>query len=239
VIVMSKETLIKSTQQGKLKILQVDIGGCEGCAVNILRSLPLIKDDAELVSSYLVDEELPTSVTYDMVFITGSVCINDHHVVELVKKLRGVGKVVISFGSCATFGGITRFCRGGQEPRPEHRTYQPVSHVIDVDYAIPGCPPPPQFLRAFITAFKRGITHQLRVFKAAAKVKKLSGFDLLDDVVLPGLCMGCGACELSCPTGAIYLVNRRPDLIVEKCIRCGSCYIRCPRASQILVGRYT
>ncbi len=220
----------------KLRVLQVDLGGCEGCAVSILRAIPLIKDSVELVSQYLVDEEFPINDKFDVAFITGSLCINDEEKVEKVKMIRENTRILVAFGSCAAFAGITRFCRGGQEPKPQHRTYQPINHVVEVDYSIPGCPPPPQFVKSFITALQRNAETQLRLFRAVAKVKKLSGFDLLDDVVLPGLCIGCGACELSCPTGAIKLINKRPDLIVEKCIRCGTCYVRCPRGSQILVG---
>ncbi len=220
----------------KLKVIQVDLGGCEGCAVSILRALPLVKDAIELHSQYLADEDFSIEGEFDLAFITGSLCVNDDEKVEKVKTIREHVKTLVAFGSCAAFAGVTRFCRGGQEPRPGHRTYQPVNHVVEVDYSIPGCPPPPQFVKSFIIALQRNAEVQLRLFRAVAKVKKLSGFDLLDDVVLPGLCIGCGACELSCPTGAIKLINKRPDLIVEKCIRCGTCYVRCPRGSQILVG---
>jgi len=78
----------------------------------------------------------------------------------------------------------------------------------------------------------------LRVFEAAAKARKFSGFDLMDDVVLMGICIGCGACVISCPTGALQMIEKRPELIVEKCIRCGTCYVRCPKASQLMVGRW-
>ena len=76
------------------------------------------------------------------------------------------------------------------------------------------------------------------LFKAVSAYSKLSGFDLMDEVVLTGICVGCGACVLSCPTNALHMVDGRPDLIVEKCIRCGTCTVRCPRFTQILIQRY-
>ncbi len=221
----------------KLKVLHADIGGCEGCAVTFLRAIPLIESIACAKTRYIGSDFKIEDC--DIAFVTGSICINDVHALEMLKNIRSKAKVVVALGSCAALGGITRFCRGGQEPKPDHRVFQPLSSVIDVDFAIPGCPPPPQAVNALLIAYVKNVEFQLRLFKAVAKVKRLSGFDLLDDVVLPGLCVGCGACVLSCPTGALRLIDRRPELIVEKCIRCGTCYVRCPRASQILVRRFT
>ncbi len=219
-----------------VKALLIDLGGCEGCPIAILRSLPGIADKIELHARQLGNADL--SIDYDIVFVTGPVCINEEKIIEELKKIREKTEIMIAFGSCAAVGGITRFCRGGQDPRPDHRVYQPVSSVVEVDYAIPGCPPAPQIIKTLIDNLIHRPGPFLRVFAAVAKAKKLSGFDLLDDIVLSGLCIGCGACVLSCPTGALHMVEKKPDLIVEKCIRCGTCYVRCPRASQILLSRF-
>jgi len=217
-------------------MLLYDVGGCEGCSIAVIRALPAIESIAEVYSKYLGNADLERR--YDIAVVTGSICINDREAVERLRRIRENCEILIAFGSCAAVGGITRFCRGGQEPRPEHRTYQPISAVVDVDYAVPGCPPAPQAIQTLLMGLIRGITTFLRVFAAVAKAKKLSGFDLLDDVVLSGICVGCGACVLSCPTNALRLIERKPDLVVEKCIRCGTCYVRCPHASRILLMRY-
>ena len=220
----------------KLNVLVVDVGGCEGCVVSIFRALPQLAAIANIYSKYTGGSNLVKH--YDVSFITGSACINDAKVIGKLKTIRDMSDIVVAYGSCASVGGITRFCRGGQEPKPEHRVYQPLSHIINVDYAIPGCPPAPALVVSFLNNLKHGGGYFLQLFAAVARVRKLSGFDLLDDVVLSGLCVGCGACVLSCPTGALHIVEGRPDLIVEKCIRCGTCYVRCPRASQLLIRRY-
>lgn len=41
-------------------------------------------------------------------------------------------------------------------------------------------------------------------------------------------CDGCGICAERCPTGAISLVNGRPEKKVNKCISCGTCLLKCP-----------
>ncbi|HIP75495.1 MAG TPA: 4Fe-4S dicluster domain-containing protein [Thermococcus paralvinellae] len=217
----------------KLKVLHVDIGSCEGCNVSILRALPKIQEFVDLDMKYLAKKTCARD-KYDMVIITGGVCMNEPHIIEKVKSLREKASTIVAFGSCATFGGILRFCRGGQEPRPDHRNFQPINSVVKVDYSIPGCPPTPQMVQSFFKFFVAGDKKRLKLFKVYADIKKLSGFDLIDDIVLTGLCIGCGACELSCPTQAIEMIDRRPNLIAEKCIRCGTCYVRCPRASQML-----
>ncbi|NJE04156.1 4Fe-4S binding protein [Thermococcus sp. MV11] len=217
----------------KLKVLHVDIGGCEGCNVSIIRAYPKLMESIELDISYLRNGGYKYD-EYDVALVTGGVCMNEPRVIEELKEVREKAKVVVAFGSCSALGGILRFCRGGQAPRPDHRNFQPINSVIEVDYSIPGCPPTPQMLQSFFKYFTAGNETRLRLFKVTAQVKKLSGFDLIDDIVLTGLCIGCGACELSCPTGAIKLIDKRPTLAQERCIRCGTCYIRCPRASQII-----
>lgn len=222
-----------SSVGSKLRMLLIDIGGCEGCALSVMRAFPQISNLVDLRSKYLGNLDL--SIKYDIAVITGPVCLNDRESIELLKTIRSNSKIVIAFGSCSSVGGIVRFCRGGQNPKPEHRVFQPINSVIEVDYAIPGCPPAPQVIFSFLTCLSRGTGYFLNLFASVAKIKRLSGFDLIDDIVLSGLCIGCGACILSCPTEALRLVEKRPDLIVEKCIRCGTCYVRCPRASQLLI----
>ncbi len=220
----------------KLRILIHDLGGCEGCPLSIMRAYADLKEVCEIHSKCLGNHSFDRE--YDIGIVTGSVCINEPRVVKEVRDLRKISKILVAYGSCASVGGITLFSRGGREPRPEHRTYLPVSFVVDVDYAIPGCPPSPNFLVNLIKMLRQGKCYFLSVFAAAAKARKRSGFDLQDEIVLQGLCIGCGACVLSCPTHALHMVDKKPDLLPEKCIRCGTCTIRCPRFTQLLVSRY-
>ncbi|ASJ07015.1 NADH-quinone oxidoreductase subunit B family protein [Thermococcus pacificus] len=218
---------------GRITVLHADFGGCAGCSVSILRSYPEIKDTVKLETPYLVDKYFQ-SEGYDVAIITGGICVNEGWMLDKLKYIREISDVVVAYGSCAAFGGILRFCRGGQEPRPDHRSFQPINSVIKVDYSIPGCPPAPLMLQSFFRFYLDEDERRLELFRICGSIKKLSGFDLLDDVVLTGLCIGCGACELSCPTHALQVVDKRPNLVQERCIRCGTCYIRCPRATQIL-----
>jgi len=212
-----------------LRAIHIDIGGCEGCGVSILRAAPLVRDLVDLRTRYLAHNETEWQEgAFDVALVTGGAARGAPAVAERLEELRGKVKTVVAFGACAACGGILRFCT------TDRRTFQPVGAVIEVDYGIPGCPPPPRMVVSFFKHLGAGNEKRLSVFRSFSTVRKLSGFDLIDDVVLNGLCIGCGVCELSCPTRAVKLIERRPQLVVEKCIRCGSCYVRCPRASQIL-----
>lgn len=41
-------------------------------------------------------------------------------------------------------------------------------------------------------------------------------------------CLGCGACEATCPVGAISMVDGKFEIDQEKCVECGSCAAGCP-----------
>ncbi len=213
----------------KPRILIYDIGGCEGCAVSVMRSYDKLAKAYEVHVTYLGNVDLDK--TYDYAIVSGAVKINDERRVEELKRIRDYSRVLISYGSCACVGGVYLYSRD-QESR-----FAPVSKVVEVDYAIPGCPPSPQAVVNLLKGIEKGGGRFLDLFKAITKYTKLSGFDLIDDIVLTGLCVGCGACVLSCPTNAIQLVDGRPDLIVEKCIRCGTCVVRCPKFTNVLLQR--
>ncbi len=221
---------------GKPSILIYDLGGCEGCPLSVMRVYPRLARiydvHAKCIGNVNIDRQ------YDYAIITGPICLNSHRHIEELKKIRSNSKTLIAYGSCASVGGIILYARGGQEPRPDHRVYAPISKIVRVDYSIPGCPPAPQMLISLLSCIRTGKGYFLDLFKAVTAYPKLSGFDLMDEVVLTGICVGCGACILSCPTNALYMVDGRPDLIVEKCIRCGTCTVRCPRFTQILIQRY-
>jgi coenzyme F420 hydrogenase subunit gamma len=224
-----------ATMASVLKVGLVNIGGCEGCSVAFLKALPKLRQICEKVYCSYLGEEPEEEL--DILFISGSICRQDEEAIELVKKRRDKSDILVAFGSCAALGGVMRFARGGQEPKPEHFSYVALPVVAQVDYSLPGCPPLPAAVSSLVSHVQKGNDKALSLFANLARISKLSGFDLIDDVVFYGLCIGCGACELSCPTGAIRLVDGKPDLMPEKCIRCGTCYVRCPAGRQNILQR--
>lgn len=224
-----------ATRASGLRVASVNFGGCEGCSLAFLKALPKLQGlCGEVYCPYLGTEP---EGDLDILFISGSICRQDKEVIERIKELRDRAELVVALGSCAALGGVMRFARGGQEPKPEHSSYVALPVLVPVDYSLPGCPPLPTAISSLVAHIQKGNERALGLFANLAKLSKLSGFDLMDDVVLYGLCIGCGACELSCPTGAIHMVDGKPDLSPERCIRCGTCYVRCPMGRQNIVQR--
>lgn len=220
---------------GKPDVLIYDLGGCEGCSISLIRVLPQLSRIANVYFKCTGNVDL--NKKYDYAIVTGPICHNSPEHVETLKRIRQISDIVIAYGSCACVGGIMLYARGGQKPKPDHRVYSSITKIIKVEYAVPGCPPAPQMLISLLNSIKQGRGYFLDLFRAVAHNPKLSGFDLMDEVVLMGICVGCGACVLSCPTNALQMIDNRPDLIPEKCIRCGTCTVRCPRFAQILIRR--
>jgi len=213
-----------------MKVAFIEIGGCGGCALSFMRASSQLPDGWELVYHPLqLDvDELPEDI--DLCIIGGAVCAQDQERIELLSHLRKKSKIIVAFGSCAAVGGVMRFfVRGGQEPKPWQSTHQPLGEFEQCDLSVVGCPPPPQSIGRLI---KNLSNDKFNPFKRMSTIKRLHCYDLLDDIINTKLCMGCGLCEVSCPSLAIQMVDGIPEFIVEKCIRCGVCYARCPQVTK-------
>lgn len=68
----------------------------------------------------------------------------------------------------------------------------------------------------------------LEELKAEAEGKAFEELDY--EVIDPGLCSACGACEAVCPEGCVKIVEERPVLTGEcRAEECNACYLVCPR----------
>jgi F420-non-reducing hydrogenase small subunit len=112
-------------------------------------------------------KSIPSS---DVALIEGGVR-NDENI-EKLKELREQSKTIIALGTCACFGGIPGIGSGfsmietlsrayGDEFSPEgiphlEKRVSPIDSIVEVDYYIPGCPPPVDFLARSLLSLIKG-----------------------------------------------------------------------------------
>jgi coenzyme F420-reducing hydrogenase gamma subunit len=138
----------------KPKIAIFDFACCEGCQlqiVNLEEEILSLLGVADVVEWREAMSE--KSDEYDIALIEGSITRMEDE--EKIKVIRGKAKVLIALGACAAIGGINKLknnfddfeevkkCVYGKAAgKPHLRTAvtKAVGEVVQVDYAVPGCP---------------------------------------------------------------------------------------------------
>jgi F420-non-reducing hydrogenase small subunit len=178
-----------SIQKKKPKVVMVACGGCNGCHVSFLdmhEDVLTILGAVELVrASVVADMNRRDGIPEcDIALIEGSICNEENE--KIVKEIREKAKFVISYGTCAAFGGVPGlrnfftaeecleeayintestvdgFIPNDYKSIPKLTEYvKPVDGVIKVDFVIPGCPPPPKLIYDSLIALVEGRTPKL------------------------------------------------------------------------------
>jgi sulfhydrogenase subunit delta len=139
------------SQNGKPKIAFFDFSSCEGCQLTVVDSL---QDHIELLNVVEIvqfrEAMSEKGEDYAIAFVEGS-CTRPADE-ERLKKIRDQAAVVVALGACAHLGGINalkylhplddsrQYVYGDQAEWYDTYDVRPISAVIPVDYAIPGCP---------------------------------------------------------------------------------------------------
>ena len=231
---ISKESSTQEVEKvaDKPKIGYIHMSGCTGDGMSLTENYDilstLLTDMVDIVyGTTLVDLwEMPEM---DLALVEGSVCLQDEHSVKELMEVREKSGLVCAFGSCAMTGCFTRYARGGQLAQPKHESFVPISDLIKVDCAIPGCPASPEIIAKVVVALINGDMDYLQPMLDMAACNLACGCDLQTNVVSKALCTGCGTCVLACPTRALEMVEGRPSHNKNRCIKCGACTTHCPR----------
>ena len=168
----------------KTKIATMWLGACSGCHIALTDLHELLLDVLDVAefefSPVLMDvkyDEIPDDI--DIVLIEGGI-VNDENE-ELAKVLREKAKMVIAYGTCAEFGGIPGLGNLFTREELEEEAYlnsistvnpdkiipsegvphlksrvRPLSDVIKVDAALPGCPPKSEVIAQVIISLVKG-----------------------------------------------------------------------------------
>ena len=172
----------------RLKVATVWFGGCSGCHMSFLdldEFLIELAGKIDLVYSPVIDvKEYPENV--DVCLIEGAICNEDN--LELLHKIRARTKVLVSFGDCAVTGNVPAIRNQlglGNAENVLQRAYvenaqnnpgvpkadgivpallprvMPVHEVVQVEYFLPGCPPPAGRIKALMVQVLGGQTPKL------------------------------------------------------------------------------
>jgi coenzyme F420-reducing hydrogenase gamma subunit len=136
---------------GKPKVAFFDFTSCEGCQLTVVDSLQEHPDLLQAVEIVQFREAMTEKgEDYLVAFIEGS-CTRESDEARL-KKIREQAAVVVALGTCADMGGVNalkylhpleelrEYVYGAKGSWYETYDVRPISAVIPVDFAIPGCP---------------------------------------------------------------------------------------------------
>jgi len=182
------ETKQNSGKPALLRLATVWFGGCSGCHMSFLdldEFLIELAGKVELVYSPVIDvKEYPENV--ELCLIEGAICSEDN--LELVRKVRARTRILVSFGDCAVTANVPAIRNQlgpGNAESILQRAYveyaqtnpgvpqepgivpallprvMPVHEVVDVDYYLPGCPPPADRIKALLVQVLEGVEPKL------------------------------------------------------------------------------
>ncbi len=172
----------------RLRVATAWLGGCSGCHMSFLDLDEFLIELAglvDLVYSPVMDvKEYPENV--DICLVEGAVCNEDN--LEIIRKIRSRTKVLVAFGDCAVTANVPAI-RNQLGLRNDESVLQrayvegaqvnagvpkqpgivpallprvlPLHEVVHVDYFVPGCPPPADRIKAFMSQVLSGAEPKL------------------------------------------------------------------------------
>jgi F420-non-reducing hydrogenase small subunit len=160
----------------KLRLAIQNLSYCGGCEVALADLGPALLDLLDRQVDLVYSTILTSASDYedvDVLFLTGAVRTQEE--IEHVKKARERARYLVSFGSCASFGGIPglanlydsrgllddAFMKAVSVDRTKTAIPQtsvpdlispvkPVAEYVAIDYLLPGCPPLPPMITEFL-----------------------------------------------------------------------------------------
>jgi len=225
----------------KPKIAIFDFACCEGCQLQIVNLEEEILDllgGADVVEWREAMSE--KSDEYDIAIIEGSITRLEDE--ERIKMIRSRAKVLIALGACAVIGGINKLknnfdldevkkCVYGRAAGKPHLRTGPtkaVGEVVQVDYAVPGCPIDRKEFTYIVRSLLMGKKPEIPEYPVCVECKAAGNPCLwqYDQVCLgPIIRAGCGA---RCPSSGFrcfgcrgYVDNPNVDAARDVIVRYG------------------
>jgi len=148
------------------RIAITTLSDCEGCVVSLIdlgEDFLNILRNVELTYAPELMDIINDYWKADVCIVMG--CVASRQDVEEVKILRKRCRKIVAYGTCAVYGGIpglsillsrkellSVLTKDFKSLEPLLMKVKPVNSVIDVDYIIPGCPPPQELILKVLQA---------------------------------------------------------------------------------------
>lgn len=116
-----------------MKFIVESLTSCSGC-ISTLLSLDIFPQFLERteITSFPFISDKKNLIKSDIALVEG--CVSKESQIETLKNIRKNSTKLCALGTCAAFGGILGLSK--------KKRFYPISNFVEVDFVIPGCPPP-------------------------------------------------------------------------------------------------
>jgi len=195
----------------KPKVAIFDFGCCEGCQLQIVNLEEDILGVLGLVDVVAWREAVTgASDDYDIALVEGSITMESE--IPRLQAIREKAKVLVALGACAHLGGINclknymdqkevgRYVYGSKAKWFPSIPARPLSAVVSVDLAIPGCPVDRKELAEVIKAVALGKKPPIPNYAVCVECQRKENVCVFDKGMT---CLGPvtrAGCDAICPT---------------------------------------
>lgn len=196
----------------KLKAAFFDFTCCEGCQLQITNKEDTLIDFLSLVEVVAFREiSSDAGEEYDIAFIEGAISRKDQ--IDRIKKIRKNAKILVSLGTCATYGGVNKIANKFSTQSLVKNVYgryskdtmpvKSIKEVVKVDMEIPGCPISKAEFENIVVHLVTGADFSYKKYSVCVECKQNINHCLLDE---GKICLGPvtrAGCNAPCPTGKL------------------------------------
>ena len=168
----------------KVRVATVWFSGCAGCHMSLLdidETLIDLLDRIQFFNSPITDLKVFPEEGVDVTLIEGAIANEEH--LDIARTAREKSKLIIALGDCAVTGNVPALRNGMSPDRMIEAIYgpdattngklpydvvprlldrvRPLHEVIEVDYYLHGCPPPPGVIAKALLALLDGQAPEL------------------------------------------------------------------------------
>ena len=197
--------------KNKIKVAIFDLTDCEGCELQFFAFWEKLLDLAKSIeiTNWRLAKAKNDNGPFDVAFIEGSPLTQDD--IEMIKEIRQSSGAVVALGDCASLAGIPGIVSSGEREALARKIYgknyelavkkvYPLSHYINIDYHIRGCPVTQKELEYVVSGLIWGKVLSPKAYPVCLECKaKENHCLLLEDKP----CLGPitkGGCDALCPS---------------------------------------